>query len=431
VRRALVLLVLLSLPFTFALTIDLRFPLKIYELALLGAGCVSLLTLSLSTVPAAARSSWPLAAFAAWSLAVLLLHAWLPPEGMSTAGFTSRFGPLGDGIAKICYFLLSVFGFLVVAQRARREPDRVVRLWLWGAFLATGYAWYLFLSSMAGIPPVLLPGIVDPPTFVFAGREVIRSGTFEEGNFFGLFLVASVAVALYAGRVRAALALSLTVLITFSTVNFAALILLWTVLFRDRLRGLSPVRRWLVVAGAVVGVVAFVGFLLVTEYIQTVVVGKLVGENAVSRLERVGFALTGLRMFLEHPVTGVGISQYGFFYERYEVFDLGLLSNFGGRKRIANNVYVELLAETGIVGFALFAAFLRQVWREARSAELRPLRIGLVAMLIVWNAFPSSTIMFIWAYFGLVMGLAARHRQEASATLPASAGSVRPPALAV
>ena len=42
VRRFLVLLAVLTLPFTVALTLNLRFPLKIYEVALLGAGLTCL-----------------------------------------------------------------------------------------------------------------------------------------------------------------------------------------------------------------------------------------------------------------------------------------------------------------------------------------------------------------------------------------------------
>jgi O-antigen ligase len=421
VRRLLVSLAVLTLPFTAALTLNLRFPLKIYEVALLGAGLTCLSQLRIPTLRSASTAARWVAALVGWAVAVLLLHLWLPPEGVNAAGFESRFGPLGDELAKILYLLLSLFGFLLIAQRTYEEEQLVLRLWLIGAIAAALYSWYLFTSSLLGRPPFLLPGVEKAQLFAFGDRVVIRSGTFEEGNFFGLYLVLSTMIALYARRLLTAVFLAASVLITFSTVNFAALALLSAILIW---RGPAKARRGRRLLSVVAGVLVLAGagaLLLGTGYLENVVSGKLVGQNAISRLDRLGLALTGLRMFADHPITGVGISQFGYYYRSYELFDLNSWTLFFDLKRIPNNVYIELLAELGIVGLALFAAFVSRIWRHLRRPELFHFRLGFLAMLLAWNAFPSYSIMFLWAFWGVILGTSAR-LAERSAPRPEAHG---------
>jgi O-antigen ligase len=98
--------------------------------------------------------------------------------------------------------------------------------------------------------------------------------------------------------------------------------------------------------------------------------------------------------------------------------NLGALSNFFGMKPIANNVYVELLAELGITGFLLFGAFLVHVYRHVRAPEMLPLRLGFWTILLVWNAFPSYSIMFLWAFWGVILGTSARLAERSAQASP-------------
>jgi O-antigen ligase len=406
-RHLLVLLVVLTLPFTQALTLNLRFPLKIYEVALLAAGFTCLAQFRIPTLRSASAAAIWVIGLVGWAAAVLLLHFWLPPAGANVSSVASRFGPLGDGIAKILYLLLSLFGFLQISERTYHEERLVLRCWLAGAVLAALYSWYLFMSSLAGAEPYLLPGIDVPQVFSFGDRVVIRSGTFEEGNFLGLYLVTSTMIAVYARRFLIALFLAASVLLTFSTVNFAALALATAVLIWRGPARLTPPRRVAALAAGVAALAGLGALLVGTGYLQSIVSAKLVGENVVSRLDRLGLALTGLRMFSDHPIAGVGISQYGYYYHAYEYFNW--LNILYLDKRIANNVYVELLSELGVVGLLLFGAFLFNIWRHVRRLpELLPLRLGFLATLLVWIAFPSYSIMFLWAFWGVILGASAR-----------------------
>ena len=410
VRRSLALLVVATLPFALGLTIDLRFPLKIYEVALALAALSCLADLRIPSLPAARRAALPLVGLLWFALAVLLVHAWAPPRGLEWSEFESRFGPLGDGIAKILYISLALFGFLLVAWHSSRDEDAAIRAWLLGACIASAYAWYLVGSGLTGVEPFLLPGITEPQRVTFGDLTLMRAGPFAEGNYFGLYLVLSTAVALYARRRGLALVLSATTLTTFSTVNVLGLVVLWTlVLIKPAHRTAAISRRVLYGAGALLLIAAVGAALISTGYLQNVVLGKLTGEDVGSRLERLNQALTGLQMFRAHPIAGVGLSQYGYYYDRYQFVSVNLPIDPVLAKHIANNVYVELLAELGVVGLLLFVAFLIQIWRLTKAARLRPLRYGLVSMLLALNAFPTISVMFLWAFFGFVVGVSSRY----------------------
>jgi O-antigen ligase len=406
VRRRLILIAVFALPFTLALTLDLKFPLKIYELALLATGLTCFSQFRIPTLRSASQAAIWIILLIVWAVAVLLWHLWVPPPGLSASGFASRFGPLGDGIAKILYLLLSLFGFLQVAERTYREEARVLRWWVAGAVVAALYAWYLFGTTLFGAAPYLLPGIDSPQFYSFDRFSVIRSGTFEEGNFLGLFLIVSTMIALYARYRLASLFLAASVLISFSTVNFVALTLIAALLIWRGPAQMGAGRKLATIAAGLTALLGIAALLIASGYVDSVLADKLLGQSLISRIDRVVTALTGLQMFRDHPITGVGLSQYGYYYNTYEVTNL--LNMFHYEKRIANNVYVELLSELGIIGFALFAAYLTRVWVQLRHRELLPLQLGFLAVLLVWNAFPSYSIMFLWAFWGVIFGASAR-----------------------
>ena len=165
-RKVLVSLAILTLPFTLALTINLRFPLKIYEVALLGAGLACLVDFRIPTLRSARSAVLPVIAVVGFASAVLLLHLWLPPEGLSTSGFASRFGPFGDGIAKLLYLLLAVFGFLLIAERTYQDEQLVLRCWLIGAKADAGMSSFTppyFASRMIFTNPSVSPEVRARP----------------------------------------------------------------------------------------------------------------------------------------------------------------------------------------------------------------------------------------------------------------------------
>jgi O-antigen ligase len=61
--------------------------------------------------------------------------------------------------------------------------------------------------------------------------------------------------------------------------------------------------------------------------------------------------LTGLTMFAEHPILGVGTANYPTNYQRYAQL-IGL--EFRAQARDPHSLYVQILAETGILGAIAF-----------------------------------------------------------------------------
>lgn len=92
------------------------------------------------------------------------------------------------------------------------------------------------------------------------------------------------------------------------------------------------------------------------------------------------------RMFKEKPITGVGIGVYRFLVPLYSQ-DLPFIR---GRSIWAHNTYVQILVETGLVGFiffmGMFIAVFNNYWKAkfTKDNELASLRnVWLIVFLIM------------------------------------------------
>lgn len=133
--------------------------------------------------------------------------------------------------------------------------------------------------------------------------------------------------------------------------------------------------------------------------------------------ERVVYWQTGWNIFNEHPILGVGVGFSGFYFPEY-LPDTGwglsetrrLLFRSDGLLNI-KNLWSRLLAETGIIGFALFITFL--VLFGFTSLEMlmrgkgtrRTLGFMGVFMLVALVAEEFSVDSFALPYLWFSMGL--------------------------
>lgn len=102
---------------------------------------------------------------------------------------------------------------------------------------------------------------------------------------------------------------------------------------------------------------------------------------------------TALRMALDHPLLGVGTGRYAFFFHEYAG---ELRHGFGPFWGTAHSLYLQLLAEQGLLGLASFLVFFGGVWLGA----LR--RVG---RLPADRALPLSGVLAAmagWFTYGLV-----------------------------
>lgn len=391
------------LPFTYALTIYVGFPLKVYEVALPIAALATLVQ------PKIVGSVAFFRILAAMIILVTIVAVGFVFNAVSPASEiledeSLRFGgPLGrivEGVAKTLYLLFVVISFLVIYQQSRRAPRLIVAAWLYGAAVSAGYLVYLNLAVNLGFNVAALPGILRHQQIEFSGFTFIRSGTFEEGNFAALYFLFSMAISLTYRRFFLAGLFLLATAFTMSTIGMIGVFLLLCLLVMMPRAGGSMVPR---VLAAMLAVTLF-SISVASGYLDYVAEEKFSFERPGSFVDRLNDVVTGSSIFLENPFVGVGLAQYGYHFDQHKAWD-DLVDTHEG-KRIPNNVYVELLAETGILGVVAFLSILYLViQRLRRSQMIRPLLAANLSAVVVLNAFPTFTMMYLWAFWAVALAL--------------------------
>ncbi len=141
--------------------------------------------------------------------------------------------------------------------------------------------------------------------------------------------------------------------------------------------------------------------------------------NRVAFAERIAYWEAGLRTFAAHPVLGVGFGNSGFFmqanlagyaYHLTEIRDL-ISGKYAGLPN-PKNLWVRLLAETGILGFAAFltwwivmGAGAVLVWRRGRPVERMIACAGLLGLIAgLGEGFSLDTFALphTWVLLGLL-----------------------------
>jgi putative inorganic carbon (hco3(-)) transporter len=146
---------------------------------------------------------------------------------------------------------------------------------------------------------------------------------------------------------------------------------------------------------------------------------KLFNNTGTSRVEerslqgRLSENLTAFEMIKANPIFGVGLNSYKYLFPTYsKKLGLALVAT----EREAHNLYLEILAETGMLGFSIFALIMGsciQFMRKARTLFARHqfhdyagMTVGYLggfvayffAAIFIHNAFPR--------YFYLLLGIA-------------------------
>lgn len=163
-------------------------------------------------------------------------------------------------------------------------------------------------------------------------------------------------------------------------------------------------------------VLAGVGALAVIAVVfGDTIVAKLTGEgvdsNTFSRYDRIASILSGVNMFLAHPLFGVGIQGYAFALPKYVDPFIETFFDWNSR-RIANNIYVEIMAEQGFVGFVSFYFLIYRIGAPA-FRQIRHHSVpcaALASIFLSWLAFPTYTVSFHWIGMAVIYRLTAYGR---------------------
>jgi O-antigen ligase len=141
--------------------------------------------------------------------------------------------------------------------------------------------------------------------------------------------------------------------------------------------------------------------------------------NRLSFAERVVYWVDGFRVFEQYPIMGVGLGNAGFFFEQslpgygYRLTEIqSVVAPASDTFPNTKNLWVRLLAETGVLGFSAFAVWLGLLGLVAWTAWKRgsPVRslIGLAALIALLAevgegfSLDSFALPQLWVMLGLL-----------------------------
>jgi O-antigen ligase len=219
----------------------------------------------------------------------------------------------------------------------------------------------------------------------------------------------------------------LTILLTYSRGGFLALVMAMLVLFL-----FYPPQRFQVPV-IILSILVFIT-LLPPNYLDRLSTLTAIFEPRVTnRIEerslqgRLTENLTAWEMVKANPLFGVGLSSYNYLFPFYSKrLGIGTVAT----ERDAHNLYLEVLAETGIVGFAVVLIILITGFRtiyQARTAFTRaklPDYAGMAAGFFAGLAGYFTAAMFIQnafpRFFFVLLGIAFSLRLVAYNTIKSS-----------
>lgn len=159
-------------------------------------------------------------------------------------------------------------------------------------------------------------------------------------------------------------------------------------------------------------IIAFLGFSLILIFSGSILgFMKEIVPSIQEGTDTVGlrYALweAGWEMWKDHPITGVGIGMFKFTLSQYPSPEYSFLFRKG---LVAHNMYVSMLAETGLIGFLLFILLLilsvRNIFisRKRLDPKLNPIAnvwlIVLVALLIGGLTKTDQVDKLLWLVLG-------------------------------
>lgn len=264
-------------------------------------------------------------------------------------------------------------------------------------------------------------GLAKAPTHeITEGFDSTRvTGPLDDPNFYAMILLIAMPMATYRVLTEkdkvsrtlaliAALLIAMTIIFTYSRGAFLALTIVGILIVRERKISFYKVGAVVVVVGFLVTPILPAGF---TDRIATLTSilpgGGLQNQTEVSFRGRSSEALVAIQMFFDHPIIGVGRENYANRYLDYSV-RLGLDNRLEDRQ--AHSLYLEVAAESGIVGIIAFGwmliilfmgsqqakVMMRQIKREDLVSWISGIQLGLVGYLLASIFLHGDYSRYFW-----------------------------------
>lgn len=390
-KKYLLAIFFIFIPFSQALTVDVGFPLKISEVAM-----VFIIILYKNIMKLKGYDIILILFLFLALLSFLINILWEYPYNIATIKY--RFGGDLDGLTKLIYLSFTIYYFILLRNIFNIKKDKYIKFFFIGAVSATLYSWYLMLAGIFKYRPILLFGINDPQLISLQNWTLIRSGTFLEGNYMGLFLFISTVLAVFYKKRFLAGLFTVSMITTFSTMGLLSLLFFYGYLIAK-----TNIKYFIINLPLIICL-----FMLLSHYrdFNTYVLSKInifdsetVDNGAISKKERMGFIMNGVEIAIDNPILGVGISNYAKHYNHYNKAEETFYEN-DDIKVVPNNIYIEIASELGLVAFLLFTFFLYKIYRYINNNVLMG---GFFGCCLYFNAMSSYTIIVIWFFFAFLL----------------------------
>jgi len=266
------------------------------------------------------------------------------------------------------FFLMRLFLFVIFFAAALTFINSMSRLRMIAITLIAFGGLLAFYSILQRVEdPGSIYGLRQP-------AQAIPFGTFINRHHFAALMEMTLGLSLglvFAGDIKrnrwpfigaAAVVMAIAIVLTGSRggviglVTSLVAIAVFTAYGRSEIRdraetgGFSP--RLILMAGAVflivtLGIVLFLGG--ADPLLRGTGIGPGSGDFTSGRID---FWRTAIKIFLAHPIIGVGLDAFGIAYSTYDA------SSGMFRVEQAHNDYLQTLADAGVIGFACISAFI-------------------------------------------------------------------------
>lgn len=387
------------------------------------------LLVPLLTVAVLVQCFWQRRTLTDWQRPALLVAAY------GLAGVLSLFAALDSGSTLEGLMRLAKDGLVVILAVILIQRAATLRRVLW-ALLAAGMlmATISVHQHMSGNFGSDYWGLAAEPVSYVASEGVAHRvvGPIGDPNYYGMILLVLVPIAVdrfsgsrgFVARVLALAALvvcSLAIVFTYSRGALVALLImvaLLTIVRRPRPRHLL----------AALAVAALLSPLVPGAYVQRMetvfekmgtVVSTLTRPSEAAGISDSSFRgrlsenMVAVRMFLDYPLTGIGLDNYP---SRYQDYSQEILLDPRSGNRAPHSLYLEIASETGLAGLVAFGIIL---WvlirgivvarRSLSASELADVRGMVDAVGIAFSGWLLASL-FLHAtnsrYFWLLVGIA-------------------------
>jgi len=341
---------------------------------------------------------------------------------VTTETVISSTGEMMDtkGFKQLIMFFFMILHFLIIQNILRKYDietiQRIIQFFILVSFFISLYSIYQFFAFKYDWPFTDILR-TSKSYSITRGLETSswiglpRARAFmPEPSFWGTFLLVPFSLILPFAFKRKRMSLLLFVFIIAQFLTFSrscwfgfllilSLLVFYKVIYQRKLIGAVKISF----------VMLLLAFLLTAMIVpqKAVLFKRLFTFTDPSAVERFEMQKKTFQMFLKNPIVGVGFGNTPFFIEH----------------QVTHDWYLQLLLETGIIGFFLFILFLFQVWSKFKKIErkvnkmalcgeyenltslISGLKLSFFSILFTWVSLPAYNLSYIWFLFALITAL--------------------------